>query len=116
MKTIQAIWSFKRKCFPDGTLNKQKSRLCAHGGMQQWGVNYWETYAPVVNSISVRFLLILSKLEGMGSRKIDFVLAFLQADLEVSVYTEVTIGMEVPGSEGYNTIYVFRLKKSLYGL
>jgi hypothetical protein len=32
-KTIQAIWSFKRKRFPDGTLNKHKARLCAHGGM-----------------------------------------------------------------------------------
>ena len=40
VKTIQAIWSFKRKRFPDGTLNKHKARLCAHGGMQQWGENY----------------------------------------------------------------------------
>ena len=37
VKTIQAIWSFKRKHFPDGLLNKYKARLCAHGGMQQWG-------------------------------------------------------------------------------
>ena len=35
MKTIMAIWSFKRKRFPDGTLNKHKARLCAHGGQQQ---------------------------------------------------------------------------------
>jgi hypothetical protein len=40
VKTIQATWSFKRKCYPDGTLNKHKARLCAHGGMQQWGVSY----------------------------------------------------------------------------
>jgi len=40
VNTIQAIWSFKCKHFPDGTLNKHKARLCAHGGMQQWGVNY----------------------------------------------------------------------------
>ena len=32
VKTIQAIWYFKRNCFPDGTLNKHKDRLCAHGG------------------------------------------------------------------------------------
>jgi hypothetical protein len=32
-KTIQAIWSFKRKRYPDGTLNKHKAWLCAHGGM-----------------------------------------------------------------------------------
>ena len=40
VKKIQAIWSHKRKHFPDGTLNKHKAQLCAHGGMQQWGVNY----------------------------------------------------------------------------
>ena len=37
-KTIMAIWSFKRKRFPDGTIMKYKARLCAHGGMQQWGI------------------------------------------------------------------------------
>ena len=35
-KMIMAIWSFKRKCYPDGTLNKHKAQLCAHGGMQTW--------------------------------------------------------------------------------
>ena len=52
-KTILSVWSFKRKRYPDGKINKHKARLCAHGGMQQWGVNYWETYALVVNWISV---------------------------------------------------------------
>ncbi len=33
-KTIMRIWSFKCKRYPDGTLIKHKSRLCAHGGMQ----------------------------------------------------------------------------------
>ncbi len=30
-KTIMSIWSFKRKRYPDGTLNKHKAKLCAHG-------------------------------------------------------------------------------------
>ena len=42
-KTIMSIWSFKRKRLPFGMILKYKARLCAHGGMQQWGVNYWET-------------------------------------------------------------------------
>ena len=42
-KTIQSIWSLQRKRFPDGSLNKQKSRISAHGGMKRWGKNYWET-------------------------------------------------------------------------
>ncbi len=39
-KRIMAIWSFKRKQFPDRTLNKHKARLCAHGGQQTWGQDY----------------------------------------------------------------------------
>ena len=42
-KSIMSVWSFKRKRYPDGRVLKHKARLCAHGGMQQWGVNYWET-------------------------------------------------------------------------
>jgi hypothetical protein len=61
-KPIKAIWSFKRKRRPDGSLLKHKARLCAHGGMQTWGDNYWETYSPVVNMLSVRLLLCLSKI------------------------------------------------------
>ena len=30
-KPVKAIWSFKRKRRPDGTLLKHKARLCAHG-------------------------------------------------------------------------------------
>ena len=76
-KPIKAIWSFKRwKRFPDGCLNKHKARLCAHGGMQRWGENYWETYFPVVNMISVKLLLVKAKIHGLESKSINFVLAF----------------------------------------
>ena len=34
-KSIQSIWSFKRKYFPDETLNNYKAQLCVHNGMQQ---------------------------------------------------------------------------------
>jgi hypothetical protein len=57
-----SIWSFKRKQYPDGTLNKHKARLCAHGGMQAQGQNYWETYAPVVNWVSICILLAVAKI------------------------------------------------------
>ena len=40
---IKDICSFKRERKPDGELLKNKPRLCAHGGMQQWGNKYWET-------------------------------------------------------------------------
>jgi hypothetical protein len=114
-KTIMAIWSFKRKRYPDGSLNKHKAHLCAHGGMQTWGQNYWETYAPVVNWDSVRILLAVAKIHELSSKSIDFVLAFPQADLEVPVYMELPMGFDAPDNEK-RRIYVLRLNKSLYGL
>jgi hypothetical protein len=114
-KTIMSIWSFKRKRYPDGTLNKHKARLCAHGGMQTWGQNYWETYAPVVNWASVRILFAVAKIHNLPSKSIDFVLAFPQAELEIPVYMELPIGFESP--DGLTRkLYVLRLNKSLYGL
>jgi len=77
-KPIQAIWSFKRKRRPDGTLVKHKARLCAHGGMQQWGTNYWETYSPVVNMVTVRLILLLARIYKLDSKAIAFVLEFPQ--------------------------------------
>ena len=50
-KSILSVWAFKRKRLPDGTVLKHKARLNAHGGMQRWGIDYWETYTPVVNWI-----------------------------------------------------------------
>eukprot|EP00956_Cyclotella_meneghiniana_P032508 scaffold89783_cov73-Cyclotella_meneghiniana.AAC.1 len=83
--------------------------------MQQWGVNYWETYAPVVNWISVRFLLIVAKLTGLETKALDFVLAFPQADLDTPVFMELPVGVSYEGVH-QNRKYVLRLLKSLYGL
>ena len=92
---------------------KYKARLCAHGGMQRWGVNYWETYALLVKWISVWTLLSVAKTHGLSRQSIDFLLAFPQADLNgVNVFMQLPIGMEVEVEYGY----VLKLNKSLYGL
>ena len=112
-KTIMSVWSFKRKRLPDGRILKHKARLCAHGGMQTWGENYWETYAPVVNWLSVRTLLTLSLIQNLETRSIDFVLAFPQAELDIDVYMELPYGFQGPDS---SKRYVLKLNKNLYGL
>ena len=116
-KPIKAIWSFKRKRRPDGTLLKHKARLCAHGGMQQWGDNYWETYSPVVNMISVRLLLAITKIYKLDSKAIDFVLAFPQAELDEDIWMYLPIGFQVDGQTENNSErnYILKLNKSLYG-
>ena len=117
-KPIKAIWSFKRKRKPDGELLKHKARLCAHGGMQQWGDNYWETYSPVVNMLSVRLILAIAKIHKLDSKAIDFVLAFPQADLKEDIWMQLPIGFQIDGQTEADSDrhYVLKLNKSLYGL
>ena len=112
--TILDIWLFKRNRFPDGKLLKHKARLCAHGGLKKWGINYWETYAPVVNWISVRTLLAITKIHKLRSRSIAFVIVFPQANLDVNVYMELPIGLDAPN--GGKRDYVLKLNKYIYGL
>jgi hypothetical protein len=104
-----------RFCDVDGTLNKHKARLCANGGMQTWGQNYWETYALVVNWASVQLILAIAKVHSLSSKSIDFMLAFPQTDLEIPVYMELPIGFD-PQEKEYCKSYVLRLNKSLYRL
>jgi hypothetical protein len=47
-KAVPAIWSFHRKRAPDWTITKWKARICPHGGQQVEGINFWESYAPVI--------------------------------------------------------------------
>ncbi len=114
-KTIMSIWSFKPKRYPNGSLNKHKVHLCAHGGVQTWGQNYWEMYAPVVDWVSVCLILAIAKNHGLLSKSIDFVLAFLQADLEIPVFMELPICFDAPNNEDQK-FYVLKLNKSLYGI
>ena len=62
--------------------------------MQRWGQNYWETYSPVVNALTVKILLVIAKLHNLESKSIDFVLAFPQADLDTDIWMEIPPGFE----------------------
>jgi hypothetical protein len=115
-KVIKAIWSIKRKCFPDDCLNKHKARLCAHGGIQRWGGNYWETFLPVVNMISVKLLLVISRIHCLESKSIDFVLDFPQADLDEDIWMDLPIDFEPIKDPDHKPQYVLKLQKNLYGL
>ena len=112
-KPLMSVWGFKRKVsLTDGEVIKHKARICADGRMQTWGVNYWETYAPVVNWTSIRIMITLRALYQLESRSIDFVQAYSQADAKVDIFLEIPLGMRDPSNKGY----VLKLLKNLYDL
>lgn len=106
---VSSTWAFKIKRIPDGCIRKLKARFCARGYEQKEGVDYHETFAPVVNWTTVRFLLIMSILLNLKTKQVDYVAAFIQSDIDTEVFVEMPRGFSTPGK-------VLRLKKSLYGL
>jgi hypothetical protein len=85
-----------------------------HGGQQTWGLDYWDTYAPVVTWASIRLLRIIAKIHGLKSKSIDFVLAFPQGNLDVPVYMELHVGINLTNvSDDDQHQYVLKLNKSL---
>jgi hypothetical protein len=106
---ISGTWVFRIKRFPDGSMRKLKVRLCARGYEQTERVDYTDTFAPVVNWTTVRFLLMMSIRLNLATKQVDYVAAFVQADIDTTVYVEMPRGFTQQGK-------VLRLKKSLYGL
>ena len=63
-RVLKGTWVFKLKRFPDGTPHKFKARYCVRGDLQTEGVDYFDTYAPVVQWSTVRMLLTLILYNG----------------------------------------------------
>ena len=92
---------------------KWKAPLNVHGGQQEHGVHYWDTYAPVVTWQTVHFFLILSLLMGWGSRQLDFVMAYPQAPAEMPLYPRFPQGYKRKGMT--RKTHVLKLKRNVYG-
>ena len=92
-------------------VKKFKARFCARGDQQLEGIDFFETYAPVVQWTTVRLLLILEVLLQLKSKQGDVTAAFVHGELgeNEKVYVEMPLGFRQKGK-------VLRLKKTLYGL
>ena len=109
---LPVTWAFRIKRFPTGLIQKFKARFCVRGDKQVEGVDFFDTYAPVVSWTTIRLLLVLKGYLGLATKQVDFSNAFAQADVKEKVYVELPKGFEPP-SDGD---HVLKLNKSLYGL
>ena len=111
-KPVGCKWVFKVKHRIDGRVERFKGRLVAKGYAQKYGIDYDETFSPVVRFSSIRALLAYAVQNDMLIHQMDVVTAFLNGTLSEEIYMQQPDGYVVSGKEHL----VCRLKKSLYGL
>lgn len=109
---IDCKWLFRLKYLPDGTIDKRKSRLVTRGYKQQAGIDYFETFSPVIKSTTIRTVLNVAASRDWCLRQIDINNAFLQATLTEEVYMTQPPGFIDPDKPNH----VCRLNKAIYGL
>ena len=89
-----------------------KVRIVAKGYQQIHGVNYFDTYAPVISFTAVRCFLAFVTQMNLHCDQMDVVTAFLNGDLEETIYMELPSGFTNRNTTGK----VCHLHKAIYGL
>lgn len=111
-RPMQSKWVFNIKRDTNGKIERFKSRLVAKGCSQKYGVDYTETFSPVVRYSSLRLILALTADIDLFIHQMDVATAYLSSYLTEEVFMvqpEKCVDIN-------NTSKVCKLKKAIYGL
>lgn len=109
---IDTKWIFTLKYLPNGEIDRHKSRIVARGFNQRYGIDYAETFSPVIKLTTVRLALEHAVRNDWTIRQLDVNNAFLQGTLQDEVYVSQPPGFV----DKDRPHHVCRLRKALYGL
>ena len=111
-KAIGVKWVYRTKFNPDGSIFKHKARLVVKGYAQVAGIDYGDTFAPVVRHDTIKLLLAMAAQLGWKVFHLDVKSAFLNGILQEDIFVMQPEGFEVIGQEHK----VYKHNKALYGL
>ncbi|KAL2885544.1 Retrovirus-related Pol polyprotein from transposon TNT 1-94 [Ceratocystis lukuohia] len=107
---IDTRFVFAKKYDLDGKLEKYKARLVVRGFRQEYGVNFFESFAPTPGSATLRLFLASVCQYDLECHQIDACNAFAQSRLKEEVYVKLPANVECPDG------MVAKLERCLYGL
>jgi hypothetical protein len=110
--TISGKWVFTHKLKPDGPLDRYKARWIVRGFTQRAGVDFGETFTPVVKPATIHTVLTIAASKRWPTHQLDVSNAFLHGTLREQVFCQQPTGFVDPARP--NTVCL--LDKSLYGL
>ena len=100
-------WVFRNKLNANGKIVRNKARLVVKGYIQEFGVDFEESYAPVARLEVVRLLLAYATSRKIKLYQMDVKSAFLNGYVDEEVYVD-----QLPSFEDANhPDYVFKLKR-----
>ncbi|GJY72246.1 retrovirus-related pol polyprotein from transposon TNT 1-94 [Tanacetum coccineum] len=109
---IKLKWIYKVKTDESGGVLKNKARLVAQGFIQEEGIDFEKSFAPVARIEAIHIFVANAAHKNMTIYQMDVKTAFLNDELKEEVY--------VSQPEGFvdqdNPSHVYKLKKALYGL
>ena len=109
---IGCRWVYQIKYHPDGSIARHKARLVAKGFHQEYGVDFTETFSPVVKHTTIRIVLTLAVHYQWTLHQLDVTNAFLHGLLDEEIYMSQPQGF----IDSVFPSHVCKLHKSLYGL
>ncbi len=111
---VKNKWVYHAKPDKEGNIASYKARLVAKGFTQKEGIDYKETFAPVVNFTALRVFLVFAAHHNLELHQVDVKGAFLNGVMDREVYMTQPIGYEDEDITRDPEL-VCRLRKGLYG-
>jgi hypothetical protein len=109
---IDCKWVYKVKRKAYRSLDRYKARLVAKGFKQRYGIDYKDTFSPIIKAATIQIILSIIATRGWCLSQLDIQNVFLHDILEEDVFMKQPPGYE----DKSRPHYVCKLDKAIYGL